>query len=305
MEGTVGTRVHHFRQILLWPLQLLPLRPDSQIQRHWEVLEAGGADCPWHDVIDEFTGDPTEFQERHYNEFVTFLPYVQRFLYGEGRVRRGNGKEAGGRPERGSGVSPMRVFRRDDVAAVRVVIRAGEPPLTLRIVHVDLYFFYDIDVVLLNVEVHADDLTLPQAQEIMYRLGRAYPAGWDEQHQGLHSTASFEWLAPDGRVLAASDTNERARFLAYVGEHRAPRIGAQWAFLLKPLLPENVDVKGLIRYRQLEYYRMPLLAYVAVDDPAALTRADFIRLGLVTGSGGPAQESPAARLPSTVLWIVA
>ena len=80
-------RVREFRQILLWPLQLLPLNTASQIQRHWEVLEAGGADCPWHEVLDEFTGDPTRFQERHYNEFVTFLPYVQRFLYGEGRSR--------------------------------------------------------------------------------------------------------------------------------------------------------------------------------------------------------------------------
>ena len=30
---------------------------------------------------------------------------------------------------------------------------------------------------------------------------------------------------------------------------------------------------------------MPLMAYLALDDPRALTRADFIRLGLVTGAG--------------------
>ena len=38
-------------------------------------------------MADEFTGDPGEFKERHYGEFVTFLPYVQRFLYGEVRAR--------------------------------------------------------------------------------------------------------------------------------------------------------------------------------------------------------------------------
>jgi hypothetical protein len=278
------TRVRQFRQILLWPLQLLPLHAASQIQRHWEVLEAGGAGCPWHEIRDEFTGDPAHFQERHYNEFVTFLPYVQRFLYGEGRHRHKDPRGAA-RDEHGPGSSPMRVFRRDDVAAVRLVTRAGEAPLVLRIAHVDLYFFYDIDVVLLNVEVFGADLTLNQAQEVLYRFGRAYPAAWDEQGQGLHSMYSVEWLAADGAVLAASDSNERERYLEYVCDHRTPRIGSHWAFLLKPLLPEHLDVKGLIRYRQLEYYRMPLMGYLAVEDPRALTRSDFIRLGLVTGAG--------------------
>jgi hypothetical protein len=286
------TRVRQFRQILLWPLQLLPLDASSQIQRHWEVLEAGGPDCPWHEVLDEFTGDPAKFQERHYNEFVAFLPYVQRFLYGEGRKEhedpRGNDDSAS-RP----GSSPMRVFRRDDVAAVRLTTRAGEPPLILHIAHVDLYFFYDIDVVMLNVEVFGSDLTLRQAQELLYRFGRAYPASWEVDGQGLHSMASVEWLGAGGRVLATSDTNERERFLAFVCEHRTPRIGSHWAFLLKPLLPQHVDVKGLIRYRQLEYYRMPLMGYLAVDDPRALTRADFIRLGLVTGAGNDMPYSEA------------
>ena len=39
----------------------------------------------------------------------------------------------------------------------------------------------------------------------------------------------------------------------------------------------------MLRYQQIEYYRMPLMAYLAVDNPRALTRSDFVRLGLVTG----------------------
>ena len=63
--------VRQFRQIVLWPLQLMPIRGEgTQIQRHWEVLEKPGPDNAWHEVVDEFTGDPEEFQERHYNEFV-------------------------------------------------------------------------------------------------------------------------------------------------------------------------------------------------------------------------------------------
>jgi hypothetical protein len=293
-RDTAGSdnRVRQFRQILLWPLQLLPIHADSQIQRHSELLEAGAAKCPWHEVLDEFTGEPGELRERHYNEFVTFLPYVQRFLYGEGRKRQA-GQSDGHQEERGPGASPVRVFRRDDVAAVRLVTRAGEAPLVLQIAHVDLYFFYDIDVVLLNVEVCGSDLTLVQAQELLYRLGRAYPASWDAHGHAAHCMHSVEWLAPDGKVLAQSDSNERERFLAFVGEHRAPRIASHWAFLLEPLLPEHVDQKGWIRYRQIEYHRMPLMGYLAVDDPRALTRADFIRLALVTGAGDEVAYSEA------------
>ena len=39
--------------------------------------------------LSEFLIDPSEFQERHYREFVTFLPHVQRVLYGEGAVGAG------------------------------------------------------------------------------------------------------------------------------------------------------------------------------------------------------------------------
>ncbi len=68
--------VRHFRQILLWPLRLMTIRAGSQIQRHWELLGQSGEDNLWQEVVDEVTGDPGQFQERHYNEFVTFLPYV-------------------------------------------------------------------------------------------------------------------------------------------------------------------------------------------------------------------------------------
>jgi hypothetical protein len=279
-QASQDKRVRHFRQILLWPLQLMPIREGSQIQRHWEVLEQGGDDSPWHEVVDEFTGDHAQFQMRHYNEFVTFLPYVQRFLYGEARSRR---KDLKGEDP---AASSIRVFRRDDVAAVRLTSRPGDTPLVLAIQHVDLHFFFDIDVVLLNVEVFADDVTLLQAEDTLYRFGRAYPAGWDEQGQGLHCMHGVEWLGHDGAVLAASDGEQREKFLSHVCRHRAPRISAHWTFLLAPLVLDHAEEKGPIRYRQIEYYRMPVMGYLALDNPRALTRADFIRLGLVTAAGG-------------------
>jgi hypothetical protein len=274
--------VREFRQVLLWPLRLMPVRgSEGQHAKPWQLLADMGEEAsPWREVVDEFTGDSSRFHERHYNEFVTFLPYVQRFLYGEGRSREG---------ARATG-SPMRVFRRSDVSAVRAVLRPGDAPITLDIVHVDLYFFLDLDLVLLNVEVSARDLQLAQAQELLYRFGRGYPAGWDAEGHAQHCLYSAEWLDAAGQVLAASDANQRDLFMAHVSSHRAPRISAHWAWLLEPLVSDHSERTGPLRYRQIEYYRMPQLAFLALDDPRALSRSDFIRFGLVTGAAPPSDD---------------
>ena len=269
--------VQHFRQALLWPLRLMPTEA-AQARHHgpWQVLRDMGDKSPWQEVVDEYTGDASRFHERHYNEFVSFLPYVQRFLYGEGRARGTAGND---------GDSPMRVFRRNDIAAVRLAARPGDAPVTLQVVHTDLYFFFDIDVVMLNVEVGADNLSLAQAEELLYRFGRAYPAGWDANGAALHCMSSVEWLAADGSVLSRSDAQQREAFLSHVAEHRAPRIAAHWAYVMQPLVSDHSDEPGALRYRQIEYYRMPTMAYLSLDDPKQLSRNDFIRLGLVTGAG--------------------
>ncbi|HYN58503.1 MAG TPA: hypothetical protein VET87_02990, partial [Rubrivivax sp.] len=41
---------------------------------------------------------------------------------------------------------------------------------------------------------------------------------------------------------------------------------------------------GALRFRQIEYHRMPTMAYLALEDPRALTRNDFVRLGLLTAA---------------------
>lgn len=277
-----GTHVHQMRQVLLWPLRLMPGSGlDQTSRRPWEVLQALGDSSPWRKVIDEFNGDAANFHERHYNEFVTFLPYVQRFLYGE--ARSGGG---GGRGD--SGEAGMRVFRRSDVAQVRVTSRAGAEPLLLEVIHVDLYFFYDVDVVMLNIEVGASNLPLAQAQDVLYRFGRGYPAGWDDEGQALHCMHQVEWLDAQGKPLSVSDAQHRDAFLAHVCEKRAPRIASHWKFLLEPLVYDPVAEPGALRYRQIEYYRMPVMAYLSVADPQALSRDDFIRLGHVMGNGNGA-----------------
>lgn len=270
------TRVRHFRQILTWPLQVMPIRIGDDVHEAWDVLEHTEGDHPWRESRDEFSCAPEAFQERHYSEFVTFLPYVRRFLYGEGK---GRGTLPGTE-------SPIRVFRRNDIAQVRMTFPISpDAPVTFNVAHVDLCFFHDLDVAILVVELFADDLPLEQVQDAMYRFGRAYPTYWTDEGRGGGCLVDAAWIGRDGSTLARSDYAQREHYLAFVGAHRAPRFATHWTWLLRPLVHDDAAETGPIRYRQIEYGRMPILSYLAVNDARELTRADFVRLGLVTGPG--------------------
>jgi hypothetical protein len=274
--------VRHFRQILLWPLQIMHARVrEPHISKYWELLEAMGDECPWREVDDEF-GDPDDFQERHYKEFITFLPYVQRFLYGEGVGREG---------QSGYGKSPIRVFRRRDIARMKVILDEQAPPLLFHVAHVDLHFFYDLDVVILAVEFFANDIPLLLAEDVLFKVGRAYPAFWEANGQGGQCPYRVEWLSAAGETLAVSDYENRRKYLRFVCRHRSPNVAAHWEYLLWPLALYHSDREGVIRYRQIEYHRMPLLAYLSFNDPQALTRGDFARLALVA-KAGPSDTLP-------------
>jgi hypothetical protein len=266
-----GPIVRHFRQIVLWPLQLMPIREDLPIQKHCDYIQTQGLNDLWREVEDEFTGDPSQFQERHYSEFITFLPSIQRFLYGEGTGR-------------GPGISqesPIRVFRRTDVSRVRMTYPDSKTlPIIFEVAHVDLYFFYDIDIVILAMEIFADDLPLARVEDTMLRFARGYPTYWESQGHGGHCLKKVEWLAKDGTVLASSDYENRQKYLSFACQYRAPCIASHWEFLLAPLVLHHSGQAGLIRYRQIGSHLLPLMAYLAIDNPASLAREDFIRLGL-------------------------
>lgn len=270
-----GQRVRLFHASLVWPLQIEPLSLEVGKVRHWEALESTRGSHPWKSIDDEFTEDPSQFRERHYREFVSFLPYVQRFLYGEGRC----GLRAGANAAKDS---PMHVFRRKDIAKLRVVLREGHAPIELEVVHADLYFFDDLDVVQLNVEVRARNISLDMARNILFRFGRAYPSGWDEEGGGLHSAFSAEWLGHDGQVLARSDTANREKFLKFVCQHRSPCISEHWASVLRPLVLADSDEPGALRFRLIEYHRMPITTFLSIDQPRTLTPEDWVRLGLAS-----------------------
>lgn len=266
--------VELFHASLVWPLQVEQRSLQLADGRHWEVFEALGSPV-WQRIDDEFTDDPSHFKERHYREFVSFLPYVQRFLYGEGRSKQRN-------PNDPPGNSPMHIFRRKDIDRLRLTLREGDTPIELHIVHLDLYFFHDLDLIQLNLEVRADHLPLATVRDILFRFGRAYPSGWEESGAGLHNVFLAEWLDAEGQVIAVSDSSRRDKYLGFVCEHRSPCISDHWACLLRPLVLSNSEEPGELRYHLIEYHRMPVMAFLAVDQPRDLTREDWVRIGLAT-----------------------
>jgi hypothetical protein len=203
------------------------------------------------------------------------LPYVQRFIYGSVA-----GQEAASRGSERS----MRVFRRDDVFRVRVTNDAGTA-LTFDVDDVALHFFLDADVAILAVELWSNDISLEQAQDMVFRFGRAYPAWWTSTGEGGNCPRRAEWLDAGGNVLATSDYEQKQNYLTHVARYRTPYLASHWQFLLQPLGLEHPGQSATLRYRQIEHYRMPLMVYLALDDPTALSRSDFVRLGLLTRPG--------------------
>ena len=263
--------VDHFRTTLLWPLQIRPGFYGDHVQPIRDLLTAEGQAAAWKLVDDEFTKNPLDFQERHYKEFITFLPAVQRFLYGEGRSKSRS-------PDDPALPAPVEVYRRRDVKGLRVWVHPEGDPVFLHTAHLDLYLFMDEDVVLLNLEVWADGLPLPQVLDLLYRFGRAYPAGWSDSGQGHHNLSRVEVIGLHDEVLAVSDSTERDRYLSFVCEHRAPFVASQWRFLLRPLVLDHGDEPGELRFRQVEFYRMPMMVFLAMPNPRALIREDFIHI---------------------------
>ena len=267
--------VRQFRQILLWPLQLTPTQEGVQIQKHSELF-AQVQNNPWSEVADPFCDDQTRFLERNYREFVTFLPHVQRFLYGQGM---------GDAVKRSYGESPIRAFRRSDLAKVRITGVESEAVTIFDIERAELYFFYDLDIAILALEIGAENIGLARVQDMLFRFGRAYPAYWEDSGAAAHCLRQVEWLSHAGEVLAVADYDRREKYLAFVRRHRAPCIASHWEYLLEPMALHHSERKGAIRYRQIEHYRMPSLAYLALDAPTQLARGDFARLALAAEAG--------------------
>lgn len=261
-----------FRQIVLWPVQLVPEQHGQQIHKYWDTLKTHAAETPWKETTDEFSSDVERLSESRYQEFVTFLPFAQRFLYGEGK--QANAQNAFDDP-------PIHIFSRDDVKQVRVTLTDNCPAQTFEIARTDLYFFFDIDVAVLCMEVTGKDIQMPDVMEMFFRFGRSYPSYWSQHGRAGNCAQMVEWLDANGGVLSSSDYGDKARYLEFVKNNHVPYVASHWAFLMHPLIQHCSDQPGLIRYREIEYQRMPVMSYLAFDSTQQLSRGDMIRLGLL------------------------
>lgn len=275
--------VRDFHHTLLWPLQLRPMKRDASagVVHYWETLKRHPG--PW-----TYVEDPLLINDDTcvlgYEEFVYFLPYVQRFLYGVGD--EGTGRQ-----------SSLHVFNRHDIKHAKVQLHPGDTEIMLDVGRTRLYFFYDIDVALLVLEVAGKNLSLADVVEIMDRFGRPYPPAWDANMHGAHSPEKVTFLGEGGAVLAASDYGDRQKYLNLVRNSRQTPISSHWEYLLQPMLPASAETTpGLpsgvrpraragLRYTQLENKRIPVMSYLTFDDPRVLSRGDMVRIGFAAKWG--------------------
>lgn len=266
------TLVRDFHHTLIWPIQLRPLKRDASVSitggHFWDVLkDKPGA---W-----KFVKDPLLIDDEScltgYEEFVYFLPYVQRFLYGVGEDGRG-------------AQSSIYIFRRDDIKQVKLALHRDGPAYTLEVLKVRLHFFYDADTALLTFEVCGKDIPLEDASDIVDRFGRPYPPAWDEAAQGAHCLEKVSFIGSKGEILHESDYEDWEKYINLVRDARQTPLSSHWEWLMQPLVPAYKR-GGTIKFYQIENKRIPLMSYMAFDDPHALSRGDMVRLGFAAKAG--------------------
>jgi hypothetical protein len=294
-----------FREILMWPLRL-----EGGSASRSGITEAAAAlldkSDAWHrheDLYDR--GDPAaDKDERNYAEFVYFHPFVQNFLYP---------------PAAADGEAPaVRLYRRKDVGAIAVTARNNvekhEFAVELKVERLDLYLF-ELGILVLVLEVvHDPDngappvdlnpsrvparqrptLSLHDAQALLDKLRHAYPAYWEDGRPG-HCPISVRLLGVARDVLLFEETFGSHAFTGFVRTHHHPPFAGHWRHLLQPLVPRAEAGTGGAGYCHLLDERIPVLAFLAFDNPRALTDHDFARLCFADepGSSAAPPYSPA------------
>lgn len=157
--------------------------------------------------------------------------------------------------------------------------------MTFSVAHVDLYFSTTLMRRSWWLRSLPTMCRLYTCRIHSFASADAIPRYWERDGHGGHCPEHVEWLSTDGTVLAVSDYDHREKYLSFVCQHRSLSLASHWEFLLEPLMLHHSDKAGLIRYRQLEYHLMPVMAYLALDDPGALTRGEFARVGFGGGTG--------------------
>lgn len=282
-DNTTSPKLQHFRQILFWPLRLIPPEGDkTKIEKNGfaeymrEKLSTTSANwCSQNDLYNRGTASE---EITRYAELVYFHPFIQRFLYDNASNFEGKKKH---RPV-------LQICRRTDVSKLKITLREGQE-LKFDVDRIHLYVF-DIEVAILVMEISsqtlADNTNLGQIQDFLDQFRRAYPPYWDRDDAG-HSPQVVKFLGNNNELLVEGQYNEPKDYLSFVRHYKISPVAEHWKFLLNPFVPyERFNVNtDKVRYLQIEDERIPYMAYFAFDDPRLLTNGDMMRLGFAESSG--------------------
>jgi len=265
--------LQHFRQILFWPLRLIP--PDDDKTKAY-IEEKGFAEyvrgelsktTDWCSQNDLYNRGTASDELTCYAEFVYFHPFIRRFLYGD--------------PKNGNA---LHIYQRTDVKTVQITLRNAQE-FTFNVDRIHLYLF-DLNVTLLVMEISSTNLTeLKDVENLLDQFRHAYPPYWDQNGAG-HSPQIVRFFDKKQHQLAQSEYNNQQSYLNSVEKHKTLPVAHHWEYLLKPFEQYKFNKpSNSISYDQIEDERIPHMAFLAFDNPTLLTKGDFMRLAFADGEG--------------------
>lgn len=267
MTPSQSVLVHEFRQILVWPFRLEGGRvtdPRGLRDEAAKALAGGG----WIEIprlLDHL--GTTEDGQGAYQEFVYFHPFVRNFLYGK------NGES-----------DEIRLFRCTGCDGLDATFGTDAEAFTVefQVERANLYLF-DAGIAVLALELRnggdiiaadgAQPMRLHHAQIVQERLRRAYPPYWDAEGRAGFMPTSVRWRRQDGQSSPGHVPPSPADMIGRTVECGEPQLAGHWQALLKPLLS-----RGQVHIQQVVDDRIPQMLYLRVDDPAAISRGDWVRL---------------------------
>ncbi len=266
---------------------------------------------PW-EPIDYLQTDgcqsPAPSHDR-YSEFLYFHPFIQSCFYGK--------------------QGPVAILRQPHIRGARIRLRPGDTTWEFNVPRV-LLFLFPTDVAIAVVELaspqawNAAGMTSPEREPAQFTLAdamdtldwarRIYPPYFMSDGALKLSPGGvpdlMEWVLDSPGSFPAhvsSNFNDASAFVDPVLKTRTTPVATHWQHLLMPLLPEQPAAlageseadrgKGpsSLRYAQVEDDRIPVWAYIAVDDPTQISRWDWIRLAVCDAAPDDSAKPPYGR----------
>lgn len=247
-----------------------------------------------------------------YGESVFYHPFVQRFLYGHKDKTTDSGKL------KDNAVAKVRIWQRlngpkavelrledwtkdwlnDDCRIYRKSI--------FQVPRVSLYWFslddeidpstgarrdrFGIAILVLEIANCDDPFSVQFIEELLDRFRRIYPP-YFEQGKGGRIVRDIRWLDGKKQTMGYAPptiTNDQ-RCLDWVVRNHNQRnnfpVLEHWRWLLTDSWEEQASIRCLRGMPIMEDERLPLMAWIACEEPRELTRQDFVRLCFADDAG--------------------